>query len=153
MNTTATHDFPEELFLGLSHGTLECSEIVATRQFFREFLGVQTLRHGPPSFVTWRGQPSFFIACVEAGDQTKPQGLENHWELAVDTEEEVLAAHAAASREGEAWGIRYVSPLGTLDGFPWFCLQDFNGNYWGISTRSREWLEAVFARQQPEVRQ
>ncbi len=131
---------------GISHGTLECRDINATRRFFREVLGLQTLRHSQPSFMTWLGkQPGLFvIACVEAGDQTGVQGQENRWELTVESDEAVLQAHAVMTKEAASWGIQHVSSIGSLDGFPWFCLQDMNGNWWGISSRGSDWVIKVF---------
>lgn len=153
-DTASRHDaegrpnaFPPGLTLGLSHGTLECIEINATRRFYREFLGVQTLRHVMPAFLTWRGDDalwSFYIACVEAGDQTHPQTRDNRWELVVATADEVTAAHEAAVRLKDELGIKQVDPVTEQDGFPWFCLQDPDGNWWGVSNRDMSWFDSTF---------
>ena len=34
----------------LSHGTLECRDMAATRRFYEEFLGLETVRHSKNSF-------------------------------------------------------------------------------------------------------
>jgi catechol 2,3-dioxygenase-like lactoylglutathione lyase family enzyme len=134
---------PEET-LGISHGTLECSEIGRTREFFRQFLGIQTLRHAEPSFMTFLNTPEFYIACVEAGEQTGVQGRENRWELSLDSDGAVLDAHRAAIQLKDVWNIREVTPLSEQDGFAWFALQDLNGNWWGFSARGQDWFENAF---------
>ena len=146
MPTPERHPFPKGILLGFTHGTLECRQINPTREFQCGFLGVQTLRHSQPSFITWLGQRSFYIVGVEAGDQVHPQSPDNRWELTVASEEDVRAAHAAATEGAAKWGIQYVSPISTLDGYPWFYLKDLNGNHWGISTRGVDWVESAFAR-------
>ena len=134
-----------EQFLGMSHGTLECRTIAAARTFRTEFLGLGTIKHSDVSFVTWADDTSFYLACVETGDQTGEQGLENRWELSVRSDEEVVAAHQQAEQNRERWQIRAVTPLSEQDGFKWFAVQDADANWWGISSRGPEWFDQAFA--------
>ena len=143
--TNATARPSDDLFLGMSHGTLECRDIPQSRAFHGEFLGLQTLRHSEPSYITWLDERKFFIACVGTGDQTGVQGVENRWELSVGSDEEVLAARQAAEQQQERWGIRTITPLSEQDGYKWFALQDVNGNWWGISSRGADWFDKAFA--------
>lgn len=146
MAISERHPFPTEVLLGLTHGTIECHQINPTRDFHCGFLGIQTLRHAPPSFLTWFNERSFYVVGVEAGDQVHQQSPNNRWELTVASADEVRAAHDAAIAEAAKWSIQFVSPIGELDGHPWFYLKDLNGNHWGISTRGDDWVEAAFAR-------
>lgn len=134
----------KDKFLGMSHGTLECHNIDAARAFRTEFLGLESIKHSDVSFITWREDQSFYLACVETGDQTGEQGLENRWELSVDSDEEVVAAHQAAESQREKWGIKAITPISEQDGFKWFAVQDPDSNWWGISARGVEWFDKVF---------
>lgn len=137
--------FPAGISLGITHGTLECRNIDKTRAFFREVLGVQTVRHVQPAFVTWRSDdPTFLIACVEAGEQTRPQSRDNRWELSLGSADAVHAAHRYITDRQKELGIQQLEPVAEQDGFPWFCLQDLDGNWWGFSNRDLTWFDAKF---------
>jgi catechol 2,3-dioxygenase-like lactoylglutathione lyase family enzyme len=41
----------------LSHGTIECSDIAATRRFLTEFLGIDVVRPLPEAQYLWKGGP------------------------------------------------------------------------------------------------
>ncbi|MBJ2260103.1 hypothetical protein B7H20_27695 [Pseudomonas aeruginosa] len=145
MNQPAIEAPRKEQFLGMSHGTLECHDIAAARAFRTEFLGLETLRHSAVSFVTWREDRTFYLACVETGEQTGEQGLENRWELSVASDEEVVAAHQEAERQRERWDIRAITPVSVQDGFKWFAVQDADGNWWGVTSRGTDWFDKAFA--------
>lgn len=147
MSETGTRNaFPIEKARGLSHGTLECHEIKPTRRFFREFLGLDTVRHGIPAFMTWRLQPRVYVACVAAGEAVIPQGFENRWELIVANADEVRKAHEASLGMRSQYGIREVRPLETREGVTAFALQDLDGNWWEICDRDPAWYDEVFER-------
>ncbi|MFT3666431.1 VOC family protein [Piscinibacter sp.] len=136
--------FPDGISEGLSHGTLELRNIPATRTFFREFLGLRTLRHAVPAFKAWHDHAGFFIACIEIGALPRQQTRDNRWEVAVANAAEVERAHRTALRLKDEQGLLQVDPLQEQDGFPWFCLQDMDGNWWGISNRDSAWMHAAF---------
>ena len=46
MSETQIMPAPGAWTLALSHGTMECREIEPTRRFYRDFLGLETLRRG-----------------------------------------------------------------------------------------------------------
>lgn len=135
----------KEQYKGMSHGTLECHKIEAARKFRIEFLGLQTIRHSDVSFVTWRDEPNFYLACVETGEQTGEQGIENRWDLTVESDADVEAAYQAAESQREEWGIRDMTHISEQDGFKWFAVQDPDGNWWGVSSRGTDWFDKVFA--------
>ncbi|GGX19355.1 hypothetical protein GCM10007242_27760 [Pigmentiphaga litoralis] len=143
-NVKLRNPFPTDVSEGLSHGTLECSDIISSRGLLRDFLGLQTLRHSQPSYTTWRGDPGQFIACVDAGPDFQAQGVENRWELSVESESDFSAAYEAAADALTLGKFRHVSAVTDQDGFPWFSIQDQDGNWWGISNRQRDWLNNFF---------
>src|SRR5262249_36617215 len=109
----------------LTHGTLECNDIAATRRFLNEFLGIDVIRPLPEAQSLGRGGPwSVVWVCVE-GEQ-KDQGPQNRFKLAVAPAAEVDAAHAAAEAHKDEYGIRHVEPVSETNGIRAFRLQDMN---------------------------
>ena len=115
----------------LSHGTLECYDLVATRRFYEEFLGLECVRHGKPAMAV-RSAMRFHVICVEVGDQLKPVNLLNHWGVDVATREEVDAAHAAALEHQARYGIRKVLEPQDAHGVYSFYLVDLDHNWWEV---------------------
>jgi catechol 2,3-dioxygenase-like lactoylglutathione lyase family enzyme len=115
----------------LSHGTLECYSLKASRRFYEEFLGLECVRHGKPAMVI-RGGMRFHIVCVEVGDQIHPCSLLNHWGVDVATRDEVDQAHAKAIEHKEKYGIRQVLPQQEMHGVYSFYLEDLDHNWWEI---------------------
>ena len=76
--TTASLVNPELL----SHGTLECNDIAATRRFLTEFLGIDVIRPLPEAQYLWKGGP-WSVVCVCVEGEHKEQGPQNRFKLAV----------------------------------------------------------------------
>lgn len=115
----------------LSHGTLECYDLVETRRFYEEFLGLECVRHGKPAMAI-RLAMRFHIICVEVGDQLKPVHLLNHWGVDVQTREEVDEAYAQALAHQEKYKIRQVMAPKDMHGVYSFYLVDLDHNWWEI---------------------
>src|SRR3978361_1473552 len=62
----------------LGHGTLECFDLKASRRFYNDFLGLETVRHAISAMSVRLGM-RFHIVCVEVGDQVHPCNVLNHW--------------------------------------------------------------------------
>ena len=140
------HPFPIEKARGLSHGTLECHDIKTTRRFYREFLGLDTVRHGMPAFMTYRREPRVYVACVAAGESIVAQGYENRWELTVASASDVRKAHQAALDKQAEYDIREVRAVEVREGATYFALQDLDGNWWEITDRDPATYDELFAR-------
>lgn len=129
--------------LSLSHGTLECRDIVKSRRFYSDFLGLETVQRG--DVAVWvRCGGGWMVACVCTGDQAKPLPIEVRWCLDMRTSDEVDAARAAAVRYKDEYGIKDVLPVeGGRDGRS-FCLQDLDGNWWEIAHRPGRLYDQAF---------
>ncbi|WP_372661792.1 VOC family protein [Hydrogenophaga sp.] len=115
----------------LSHGTLECYDLIPSRRFYEEFLGLECVRHGKTSMAI-RHSMRFHIICVEVGEQLQPVHLLNHWGVDVQTREEVDRAHASALARQEEFGIRKVMPPQDMHGVYSFYMIDLDHNWWEI---------------------
>ncbi|MET0402306.1 MAG: VOC family protein [Cystobacter sp.] len=116
-----------------SHATLECSDLQRTRQFFDEFLGLETASMTEVSFGARLGGNQLIVV-VKNPNRAKAgtMSLFNHNGLDVGTEAEVDQAHAIVKRDAEKWGLKRITrPLhqhGTYSFYFW----DLDDNAWEI---------------------
>jgi catechol 2,3-dioxygenase-like lactoylglutathione lyase family enzyme len=115
----------------LSHGTLECYSLKASRRFYEEFLGLECVRHGPRTMAI-RCALKFHIVCVEVGDRLKPVHMMNHWGVDVQSKAEVNAAYEAALRMKEEFGISEIHAPVDQHGVYSFYIVDLDKNWWEI---------------------
>lgn len=115
----------------LGHGTLECFDLKASRRFYDEFLGLETVRHAISAMSVRLGM-RFHIVCVEVGDQVHPCNVLNHWGLDVASKQEVDQAHAKALELKDTYGIRQVLDVKDMHGVYSFYLEDLDFNWWEI---------------------
>ncbi|WP_149086581.1 VOC family protein [Pseudomonas prosekii] len=115
----------------LGHGTLECFDLQASRRFYQDFLGLETVRHAISAMSVRLGM-RFHIVCVEVGDQVHPCNVLNHWGLDVGSKLEVEQAHSKALELKENFGIRQVLDVQDMHGVYSFYLEDLDYNWWEI---------------------
>jgi catechol 2,3-dioxygenase-like lactoylglutathione lyase family enzyme len=115
----------------LSHGTMECYDLRASRRFYEEFLGLECVRHAKPAMAVRCGL-KFHIVCVEAGSAVRPCGVLNHWGLDVASREEVDRVHRMAFEQKERYGIRRILDVVDQHGVYSFYMEDLDHNWWEI---------------------
>ena len=117
----------------LSHGTLECHDVEASRLFYEEFLGLETVFHGKRTMLIRKGG-YWGIVCVNRGDKVRPMGPLNHWGIDVASRELVDKARENALKYKEKYGIQKVNQALEQHGVYSFYLQDLDGNWWEIQS-------------------
>ncbi len=127
-----------------SHGTLGLRDAERTQRFYKEFLGLHSVRKANGTQYVWLGG-EWIIACLPTGKAPRQlQGTENRWALQVATSAEVDAAREAALAQQRQWDIQQVGPI-ELDGDTRsFSLQDLDGNWWEIFHRPGHLYDDVF---------
>ena len=128
----------------LSHGTVECTDMVATRRFYVDFLGLDIHRPVREAQYIYRGGPWTVVCVCVDGGEGKEQLPENHFKLTVDGRAEVEAAHAAAIEHADLYGINKVGELSSQDGHSAFLLQDLNHSWWEITDIDQTYYDAIF---------
>lgn len=128
----------------LSHGTIECNDIAATRRFLNEFLGIDVVRPLPEAQYMWKGGP-WSVVCVCVEGEQKDQGPENRFRLAVDSDAEVERAHKAALAHRDDYAIKKVTDITSDDGIKAFMLQDLNHVWWEIAHVGLDHYDRLFA--------
>ncbi|WP_137919038.1 VOC family protein [Hydrogenophaga sp. 2FB] len=115
----------------ISHGTLECADMQASRKFYQEFLGLEVVQHGPRAMAIRCGL-KFHIICVQVGEKIHPMSYLTHWGIDVQSREAVDSAHAAALANTEKYAIRKVADVVEQHGVYSFYLQDLDHNWWEV---------------------
>ena len=128
----------------LSHGTVECTDMVATRRFYTDFLGLDIHRPVREAQYIYRGGPWTVVCVCVDGGEAKDQAQDNHFKLTVGSSEEVDAAHAAALATRDQFGIKQVGEVVDVEGHRAFRLQDLNYSWWEITTIDQAYYEALF---------
>ena len=115
----------------LGHGTLECVDIVRTRRFYEEVLGLEVLQTSPLSLMIRKGT-SHTYAVVETGKADKEMPMLNHNGLDVGSPEEVDAAYEILQQVKDEYGIRKIQKPRQAHGDYAFFFCDLDGNWWEI---------------------
>jgi catechol 2,3-dioxygenase-like lactoylglutathione lyase family enzyme len=115
----------------MSHGTLECYSLKASRKFYEEFLGLECVRHAKPAMAVRCGL-KFHVICVEVGAAVHPCNVLNHWGVDVGSKEAVDQAHADAIKYKDKYNIRQVLDVVSQHGVYSFYMEDLDHNWWEI---------------------
>ena len=127
-----------------SHGTIECSDMAATRRWLTEFLGLDIIRPLKVAQYIWKGGPwSVVCVCVDGGE-AKDQGQQNHFKLAVEEASDVDSAHAAAIAQKATYGILQITDVTEQAGVRSFMVQDLNKHWWEIANVSQAYFDRIF---------
>ena len=131
----------------LSHGTLECNDLRATRRFYEEVLGLEVIQHTPVAMMFRLGSNHVY-AVVQTG-KAKDMPLLNHNGLDVGSEEEVRQAHKLLESVREEYGIRKINRAQWQHGAYSFFFQDLDGNWWEILANPPGGYSPMFGK--PEI--
>jgi catechol 2,3-dioxygenase-like lactoylglutathione lyase family enzyme len=113
----------------LSHGTITCRNLAASRRFYEEFLGLECVRHVERGLLLRKGGYCS-IVCLEVGDHVKPVDRQHHWGIDLASREDVDRALALAHEHKEKYGIQRISRITERHGDYSFYFTDLDGNYW-----------------------
>lgn len=114
----------------LSHGTLECKDIEATRAFYAEFLGFDTVRTSKISMTVRLNSATVFVVIAVPKKATMP--LMNHIGLDVATPEDVDRCYRTVLEQKDRWGIGKVTAPVDQHGTRSFYFLDLDENWWEI---------------------
>ena len=131
---------------GIIAGTVVSSNLAKARKFYEEFLGLECVRCAPDRLIVrdkvaadfmQRGERGGFVIDVREVDEVShPQGLLNHWGIAVPSIEEVDRIRQIALEEGDKYGIIKVNPITKMHGTYQFYFIDLDNNWWEIEFRN-----------------
>lgn len=115
--------------LCLSHGTITCRSLAASRPFYEDFLGFDCVRHTERGILLRRGG-YLAIVCLEVGEHVKPVDRQHHWGLDLESREAVDRALELAHQYKDRYGIQRISRITGHHGTYAFYFMDLDGNHW-----------------------
>jgi catechol 2,3-dioxygenase-like lactoylglutathione lyase family enzyme len=115
----------------LGHGTLECVDLVKTRRFYEEVLGLDVIQTSPISLLIRKGYDHTY-AVVETGKAAKGQGLMSHNGLEVGSQEAVDRCYEQLMKIKDQYAIRKIQHPHRQHGNYAFYFMDLDGNWWEI---------------------
>ena len=113
----------------LSHGTITCRNLAASRRFYEEFLGLDCVQHVERGLLLRKGGYCS-IVCLEVGDHVKPVDRQHHWGIDLASRAEVDRALSLAHEHKDKYGIERISRITEHHGDYSFYFTDLDGNYW-----------------------
>ena len=114
----------------ISHGTLACVDIAATRRFYEEVLGFHVIQLSPVAMIARLGSDHTYVV-IETGEPGHMQLLD-HNGLDLPTKESVLEAHAVMTEVKDEYCIKRVMKVQEQHGAYSFYFQDLDANWWEI---------------------
>lgn len=131
----------------LSHGTLECADLQASRRFYEEVLGFEIIQNSPVSMMLRKGSDHVYVAV--ASPKAQGMGMMNHNGLDVGSREEVDKAYNLLEQVKDEYGIRKIQRPHTQHGAYAFYFTDLDGNWWEILYNPPHGYSVLF--DQPEA--
>jgi catechol 2,3-dioxygenase-like lactoylglutathione lyase family enzyme len=129
----------------LTHGTLEGRSLPPARLLYEKLLGLRCVQHSPQSQLVG-GCGSVAIVAVEAGNTAHGQGNENRWVILAGSRAAVLTIHARAAGSRAEFAISELTEPQEAAGECAFQLQDADGNWWEVNSRSGSYYQELFER-------
>jgi catechol 2,3-dioxygenase-like lactoylglutathione lyase family enzyme len=126
----------------LSHGTVECSDLEATRRFYTEVLGMEVVQTSAVSLMM-RLNSVTTVACVQ-GKAATSAGLFNHFGFDVATKEMVDAAYEQVKAVKDKYGIKKITKPVQQHGTYSFYIIDLDENWWEILENPKDGYSYVF---------
>ncbi|HEX6512042.1 MAG TPA: VOC family protein, partial [Chloroflexota bacterium] len=126
----------------LSHGTLDCSDLQASRRFYEDVLGFEVIQNSPVSMMLRKGSDHVYV--VVQTPKAQGMGLMNHNGLDVSSPEEVERAHKLLHEVKDQYGIRKIERPRKQHGAYSFYFQDLDGNWWEILYNPPRGYSATF---------
>ena len=114
----------------LSHGTLECKDLQASRRFYEEVLGLEVVQHLDVAMTLRLGSDHTYVVVQTGRDIDMP--LLNHNGLDVPTQQDVDRCYELLTSVKDEYGIRKLQKPHLQHGAYSFYFQDLDGNWWEI---------------------
>jgi predicted lactoylglutathione lyase len=131
----------------ISHGTLECADLQATRRFYEEVFGFEVIQHSPLGMMVRLGGDHVYVVLCRG----KRPGMRftNHNGLDVGTPEEVDRCYERLLAVKGEYGVHRLTQPNLQHGDYSFYFQDLDDNWWEILANPPRGYSPRFGR--PEV--
>jgi len=135
----AAERFPGKGFIpqALTHGTITCLNLEASRNFYTEVLGLDVVspsRSVKPHYIKHPSTPWYVVSLEKPAAERKLLTPLQRYTVTVESSSEVAAAHSWLKESGASLGVTELGELEERDGAPAFILSDLDRNWWEITS-------------------
>jgi len=120
----------------LTHGTIGCSSLEASRKFYKEVLGldvVSPVPNVPPRYIKHPSTPWYIVSLEVPSENRIPQLPSQRFTIAVESAAAVGEAHDWLDKSGDRLGVTELGEIKESDGALSFLLGDPDRNWWEIT--------------------
>ena len=142
--TPWTTPLPSERFGGkgfipqaLTHGTITCLNLEASRRFYQEVLGLEVVspsRSVPSRYIKHPATPWYIVSLEKPATERKLLTPLQRYTLTVDSVADVTAAHRWLKESGANSGVTELRDLQENNGVAAFLLSDPDRNWWEVTS-------------------
>jgi catechol 2,3-dioxygenase-like lactoylglutathione lyase family enzyme len=121
----------------LTHGTIGCAKLEASRRFYREVLGLDVFHPLPsvdPYYIKHPSTPWYIVSLQIPYADRKYLSRLQRFTLAVESVAAVYEAHRWLKESGEEVGITELEEIKEASGAVSFLLSDLDKNWWEITS-------------------
>jgi len=119
----------------LTHGTLQCQNLEATRRFYENVLGLEVVQLWPSSIYVKHSTTPWYIVNLETPlENRKYVGRSQRFTLAVESVDAVREAYRRLREHGREIGLTGFEEIQESSGKASFLLSDLNRNWWEITS-------------------
>ena len=130
----------------ISHGTLEVRDIDASRKFYEEFLGFETVKTSKMSLWVRLGGDHIYVAVKAPAGEKSQMPFLYHNGLDVYSDKEVDQAYEVVLRDAEKWNLHDITKPMVQHGSYSFYFRDMDENYWEILSNPKGGYGWMFER-------
>ena len=121
----------------LTHGTIGCNSLEASRRFYKEVLGldvVSPLPNVPPRYIKHPSTP-WYVVSLEVPEESRPYlGRLQRFTVAVESAAAVAAAHRWLKESSKELGVTELEEIKEDSDGVSFLLSDLDRNWWEITS-------------------
>jgi catechol 2,3-dioxygenase-like lactoylglutathione lyase family enzyme len=134
-----TERFPGKGFIpqALTHGTITCVNLEASRRFYMEVLGLDVVspsRSVKPHYIKHPSTPWYVVSLEKTAEERKLLTPLQRYTLTVESNSDVTAAHGWLKESGASLGVTELGELEERGGAISFMLSDPDRNWWEITS-------------------
>jgi len=133
-----------ERFLGrgfipqaLTHGTITCVDLDASRRFYREVLGLEVVSPSPsvrPHYIKHPSTPWYVVSLQKPAQERRLLTPLQRYTITVQSAAAVAEAHRWLEENGDELGVTQLGAIEERDGTASFILSDPDRNWWEVTS-------------------
>lgn len=121
----------------LTHGTITCNNLEASRRFYTEVLGLETVSPSPavkPHYIKHPSTPWYVVSLEMATEKRRLLTQRQRYTVALESAGAVAEAHRWLTEEGRSLGVTELEEIREEEGIVSFLLSDPDRNWWEIAS-------------------